>query len=510
MRAHRKRPGVSETVAVLLLVAIVVGMGVLVYTFASGGLGALTQGFTGLMSGQGSAVSEDFVVEQVTFTGAGAFLAITLTNGQTTATPASFQQMVTWDPATYSAYEGTSLGNIRFCSSASCATELYSWLESCSSACSTGGSTSTSATAWVNLGSLSVPANGGTLTIYMVFEASSATFDGVYWGEAPQLSPTYAQYDNGASVFTSYFDGNTPLGDFTAYTALTVAQVTGVTGPLGAGAGCGTACDVIQVTGTTGAHKPSFAFNQAMSNTGLIAESSQTLEADTNDATGITGLLNSATTTSVTNGIAVGAGDGGHYAYWATDLAGTVGLNDLGTNGAAAGTWLYSWVTYSGPSATTFTATVAPQLYSATGGVTTGVATPVPITASTNIYLGSIGGSAAVDIYYNWMRARAYPPSGVMPSESLGSPSLNSGASLYVRNLGTTASTLVSVFVVDQSTGAVVAQVPISAPLTSGALVDVSYTAYSGLAFLPTPGQTYSFTVTSSLGNSVKYNTEAL
>jgi len=36
-------------------------------------------------------------------------------------------------------------------------------------------------------------------------------FDGVYWGEAPQLSPTYAEYDNGVSVFPFYdnFAGTT-------------------------------------------------------------------------------------------------------------------------------------------------------------------------------------------------------------------------------------------------------------------------------------------------------------
>ena len=32
----------------------------------------------------------------------------------------------------------------------------------------------------------------------------SLNFDGVYWGEAPQLSSTYGQYDNGASVFPYY------------------------------------------------------------------------------------------------------------------------------------------------------------------------------------------------------------------------------------------------------------------------------------------------------------------
>jgi hypothetical protein len=38
----------------------------------------------------------------------------------------------------------------------------------------------------------------------MVFEPTSTNYDGVYAGEAPQLSSTYAQYDDGANVFTYY------------------------------------------------------------------------------------------------------------------------------------------------------------------------------------------------------------------------------------------------------------------------------------------------------------------
>ena len=58
----------SEIVSTLLLVAIVVSLGVIVFTFASSGLSSLTGSFTGLISGQGNAVAEHFVVEDVTFT----------------------------------------------------------------------------------------------------------------------------------------------------------------------------------------------------------------------------------------------------------------------------------------------------------------------------------------------------------------------------------------------------------------------------------------------------------
>jgi len=66
-RGRRERGAVSEIFSTLLLVAIVISLGVLVFTFASGGLGSLSQSFTGLISNQGNAVSEHFVVEQVSF-----------------------------------------------------------------------------------------------------------------------------------------------------------------------------------------------------------------------------------------------------------------------------------------------------------------------------------------------------------------------------------------------------------------------------------------------------------
>jgi flagellin-like protein len=80
------------------------------------------------------------------------------------------------------------------------------------------------------------------------------------------------------------------------------------------------------------------------------------------------------------------------------------------------------------------------------------------------------------------------------------------GADVYVRNVGTIASTLVSVFIVDQSTNTFVSQVAISTAVTVGSVVDIPHTT---LTFTPSHGHTYSFTVTSSLGNSVIYDAKA-
>jgi hypothetical protein len=64
------------------------------------------------------------------------------------------------------------------------------------------------ATIWIKM-PVSIPANSSiTLNLY---SNSTLNFDGIYWGEAPQLSPTYGQYDNGASMFNFYdnFAGTT-------------------------------------------------------------------------------------------------------------------------------------------------------------------------------------------------------------------------------------------------------------------------------------------------------------
>ena len=118
---------------------------------------------------------------------------ITITNAQGVPTPAPFQQMISFDPSSYSSYESADLGNIRFFSGVN---ELHSW---CESGCT---NSSSSAIFWVNLPA-GVPASSNT-ALSMGFESVGTNYDGVFAGEAPQLSPTYGEYDNGASVFSFY------------------------------------------------------------------------------------------------------------------------------------------------------------------------------------------------------------------------------------------------------------------------------------------------------------------
>ncbi|MGC8647941.1 MAG: hypothetical protein ACP5SJ_00380, partial [Candidatus Micrarchaeia archaeon] len=113
------------------------------------------------------------------------YMPITITNTQNSAVPSHFQQMIQFSPSTYAIEEAPDLGNIRFYYGSK---ELYSWCEAnCQS------SDSANAIFWVRLPQ-SIPP-GQSMTIDMYFLPRSVDYSGVHAGEAPQLSPVYAEYD---------------------------------------------------------------------------------------------------------------------------------------------------------------------------------------------------------------------------------------------------------------------------------------------------------------------------
>jgi len=62
-----RRRAVSTIIAEMLLIAMTVALGTIVYSFASTSFGAFGNGFTQLVSGAGDALSEHVIVEQVYF-----------------------------------------------------------------------------------------------------------------------------------------------------------------------------------------------------------------------------------------------------------------------------------------------------------------------------------------------------------------------------------------------------------------------------------------------------------
>ena len=122
---------------------------------------------------------------------------ISIANTQNNATPANFQQMININASSFNNYEATDLGNIRFFDGS---TELDSW---CESDCT---SSSTNTIYWVKIPT-GIPANSRIIINITMFD-TSLEYDGIYSGEAPQLSSTYAKYDNGNYVFSNYWNFN--------------------------------------------------------------------------------------------------------------------------------------------------------------------------------------------------------------------------------------------------------------------------------------------------------------
>lgn len=147
-----------------------------------------------------------------------AYVPITIINLQSNPTPAGFQQLVPIDSAVYASLESSNLQNVEFFSSAG--TIVPSWLESGDS------NVSTQTVYWLNLG-IPILGNSG-MTVYMGFAATGSNlFNSRITGEAPQLSPVYGEYDDGASVFLYYtgFAGSSLPAGWAPHPTLGLAYV---------------------------------------------------------------------------------------------------------------------------------------------------------------------------------------------------------------------------------------------------------------------------------------------
>lgn len=497
-RHRRKNRAVSEILSVVLMVMIVVSASILVLAFATTGLGSLASGFSNLLTGEGNSISQQLAIEQISYqyaSGLSPYVPITVNNSQNSATAAPFQEMITINPSLYTSLEATDLGNVRFYSSISGGVfsgELTSWLESYSGSATPNNATS--AVFWLNIpggiGAL------GSFTAYMSFQNVATEFDGVFAGEAPNLSPAYAQYDNGANVFLAYFNGNTPTSAFNVYSGYTLSQAIGISYTTGT-------INALNLKGYKSSN-PALVFNTAISNQPLVVESnvqdpnSQSPGTDTGHA----GLVDNAVASSVTNGIGTEAGYSKSY-FNLDYISGGTYSADHSPSGAAVTTWMYSALNYSGSSGSSFSGYSAPQLYSTSGGHS-GSVNSNPISGASKLYLGILADTSStytVNIYFNWMRARAAPPGNVMPTVTLGQPSTQSqaGANLYVRNTSPASITLSAVYIQNLTSNTFVEAFQINSPLNlqpgSLAIVNVPFT--------PSRGDTYSFSVATSLGYSV-------
>jgi hypothetical protein len=119
---------------------------------------------------------------------------ITITNSQSSATPSPFQQMINFtssDNGWTSISTGNFGQNLEFFYYNG--TVIPSWLENY---------TSTNGLWWLKIAAIP---SGSSETVYVGFAPTTTNlFNTVNDGEAPQLSSTYAEYDDGANVFNYY------------------------------------------------------------------------------------------------------------------------------------------------------------------------------------------------------------------------------------------------------------------------------------------------------------------
>lgn len=325
---------------------------------------------------------------------------ITITNSQPDPTSSPFQQLLILNLSNIIS-SPSQLLNLQFCLDSQCQTPLYAWIESYNSNLS-------SVYIWINL-PISIPANS-SITIYMFVRN---TIQYPYTGMRPDLTSTYAQYDNGKNVFLIYFNGNEPLSNFNAE-GNTIQQIS-TTGPLG------NTINAIYLSGY--ANNVGFVYTgKSISNQPVIAEAStiqmgnQTGGLGANN--GLAGIVDN-TNTAVINGIGVTMGYSKSYFSQSYYVNGTE-TNDINQQGSAVSQWVYAWVYYQGSSASSWYGCIAPQLYSSSGGYC-GTDNINPLSSSTQLYLGAIGSVSSGfwwQTAWNFMRMRAYPPNGVMPSNT--------------------------------------------------------------------------------------------
>lgn len=348
----------------------------------------------------------------VTGTSGGASLTsykfeINITNSQTVATPAPFQQMlnITSSSAMWSYIDQASgqFGqNLEF--TYPNGTIIPSWLESYSL-------THTPAYGiwWIKLNA-GISASS-KITIYAVVAPTSTNFfNTINVGEAPQLSSTYAEYDDGASIFLYYWNfAGTSLPSGWTSSGMSVTVNNGVVAQA-------------STSGTWGA---------TYYNTQLNPET------DVLDA----------------------------YAYF-TGLVGnsggaeqTIGWGPYSSNiqyllGDAQSTTEYSLATYNGAGSNTLISggsTSAYQVWSVGSAGTsyayltlnykTTVTTTTDYTPTTTDYVSFNSMTNSYYIKIQWLRVRAYPPNGVMPTVSIASSGTavsgvplasQSGATIYL------------------------------------------------------------------------------
>ena len=316
---------------------------------------------------------------------------LTITNTQSSATPDPFQQMVNITSAD-NGWQLISNGNfgqnVEFFYSNG--TVIPSWLESY---------TGSSAIWWLKLGS--IPASS-SITVYMgIAPTSTNLFNTVNDGEAPQLTcpnpsdtascSTYAEYDDGANVFNYYTNfAGTSLPSGWVYISQGGSSYSLDNG----------------ITFYTVNNNPSGGIYSSVSiSSPTVIDSLQSIGSIYTEQTIGPELDNFAT------------------AFGNEGVVPEHGIGDVSTSTPG---FITGWVTQTTSNPPTVNTNYVNTFYYVSGNLAYLVNYKSVLTA-TNTFSGSNSlaiwtyATGAYTAFTQWLRIRAYPPNGVMPSVSFGS-----------------------------------------------------------------------------------------
>ncbi len=328
--------------------------------------------------------------------GIGNYVCVQLTNSQSSAMPSPFQQNITVNSLAYQPYEAGNLQNIEFFNQTG--SIIPSWLESGNS------NTLTSTRYWVKLTNTllgntlslgSLPASSNT-NIYMGFAtASTNLFSNTVTGEAPQLSSSYGEYDDGASVFDVYYNGASAAGWTTAGSAgATTSAPSG--SPFGSNA--------FYANGANGDYM--YTVNNAMPPSNFIMSSfwySQSLG-------DLFFLVNSAGLGQMTR-----LGCAGGW-YGITSTSSWTSWTAPPNTGPACNIWYKVDTVLSASTATAYYSSASTPI----GTIGGNPSTSYSVTDDGN-YIGLVGDAGGGVTYWNGFLVRNYPSGGVMPDASFSS-----------------------------------------------------------------------------------------
>ncbi len=329
--------------------------------------------------------------------GIGNYACIEISNQQSSAAPSPFQEMLIINSSIYKSYEAGNLQNIEFFNKTG--SIVPSWMESGNT------NTSTGTVYWLRITNTilgnpsstgSIPASSNTFLYIGFAPLSTNLFNNVNTGEAPQLSASYGQYDDGAGIFDVYYNGSEDTGWTTAGTA-------GVTASAPSGSPFGS--HAFYANSANGDYL--YTFNGNMPSSNFIITSFWYTTA-LGDSYFLTSSSGSGQMTRL------GCGSGW---YGVTSTSSWTSWTAPPDSGPSCDVWYKVDTVVSGTSATAYYS-------SATTSIATIGSNP---SASYSIsdsgqYIGFIGdGASSGDItYWNGFLIRAYPPNGVMPQASYG------------------------------------------------------------------------------------------